>query len=478
LRNSSKDKFDKRLHLQWGLAGISLAGLLFIMAGISSGFDYALSDAQKPIIYLVSLMMAAGAVYIFVIHCFRDTVFTRALMAWIIGLGFLLRLGMFASTPMLEDDHYRYLWDGGVLANGFNPYKYSPREILIEGRRDIPEPLRHLAKGCSPIVERINYPWLRTIYPPVAQFAFALAHLISPWNLSAWRLILIMIDLTTLYLLFLILRNLNLPLMGLVIYWWNPLLIKEIFNSGHMDVIIFPFLLAAFLFTIQGRYLWASGALGFAVGVKFWPAILLPIVLRPVFRDPKRLVWTILIFVCLSGAMFSPFYMTGLDPASGFTAYKNYWEINDALFMLFLWAVRFILGILNLDALRAQFVTRVVVACVLLAWVVWLIRKDDRNPIEISRGFLLVIAALFLLSPTQFPWYYFWMLPFLAIYPRASLFFFRVLLPFYYVRFYFDTKGLVEIHDNGIVWLEYVPVWGLMVLEWYEGRNKTDSGKA
>jgi hypothetical protein len=70
------------------------------------------------------------------------------------------------------------------------------------------------------------------------------------------------------------------------------------------------------------------------------------------------------------------------------------------------------------------------------------------------------------------------MLPFLAIYPRASLFFFTVLLPFYYVRFYLDIKGLVEIHDNGIVWLEYVPVWGLMVLEWYKGQNKTDSGKA
>jgi len=85
----------------------------------------------------------------------------------VIALGLAMRMPMFVSTPMLEDDHYRYLWDGGVLANGFNPYRFSPRDVTQGAFPGIPDKLRQLAKDASPVPERINYPYLRTIYPPV-----------------------------------------------------------------------------------------------------------------------------------------------------------------------------------------------------------------------------------------------------------------------------------------------------------------------
>ena len=48
----------------------------------------------------------------------------------------------------------------------------------------------------------------------------------------------------------------------------------------------------------------------------------------------------------------------------------------------------------------------------------------------------------------------------------ASLLLLTALLPLYYLRFYFDARDLVHIHDYGIVRLEFAPVWLLLLWEW------------
>ena len=426
---------------------------------------------DKPIFAFVALMMMAGVIYLLVILGFKQDAFSRSLLVWVILIGLLARIGMFASTPILEDDYYRYLWDGGVVAKGFNPYQYAPRDTLVGGKIDLPNHLKELAVQEKAILERINYPHLRTVYPPISQCAFALAHMIHPWSMTAWRMVLLLLDLVTLYLLFILLRNLNLPLQGLVIYWWNPLLIKEIYNSGHMEVVLFPFLLGFVLLLIRSRCVYASGILGLAVGVKFWPALLLPVVLRNHWREPKRLIPAVILFAGLSIVMFLPFYLTHFDSGSGLRAYASYWEMNDTLFMLILWTVKFILGTNGHGVGNAQITARIVTAGILFMWILWIVKRDDQDPLETVRRFVLIIAALFLLNPTQFPWYALWMLPFLAVCPRASLLILTALLPLYYLRFYFSARGMAEIFDKGIVWLEFGPVWLLLVWEWYNGRR-------
>jgi len=438
---------------------------------ISSGFAYEISNMDKPIFAFVALMMMAGVIYLLVILGFKQDAFSRSLLVWVILIGLLARIGMFASTPILEDDYYRYLWDGGVVAKGFNPYQYAPRDTLVGGKIDLPNHLKELAVQEKAILERINYPHLRTVYPPISQCAFALAHMIHPWSMTAWRMVLLLLDLVTLYLLFILLRNLNLPLQGLVIYWWNPLLIKEIYNSGHMEVVLFPFLLGFVLLLIRSRCVYASGILGLAVGVKFWPALLLPVVLRNHWREPKRLIPAVILFAGLSIVMFLPFYLTHFDSGSGLRAYASYWEMNDTLFMLILWTVKFILGTNGHGVGNAQITARIVTAGILFMWILWIVKRDDQDPLETVRRFVLIIAALFLLNPTQFPWYALWMLPFLAVCPRASLLILTALLPLYYLRFYFSARGMAEIFDKGIVWLEFGPVWLLLVWEWYNGRR-------
>ncbi|MCP5063626.1 MAG: hypothetical protein GY936_14360 [Ignavibacteriae bacterium] len=44
-------------------------------------------------------------------------------LAYIFGIGLVARILLVPTVPILEDDFNRYLWDGAVTANGFNPYK-------------------------------------------------------------------------------------------------------------------------------------------------------------------------------------------------------------------------------------------------------------------------------------------------------------------------------------------------------------------
>ena len=65
----------------------------------------------------------------------------------IISGGLIVRLIFIPSYPVIENDFYRYLWDGAVTANGINPYKYSPKEALEgNGEREVPAVLNQLAK--------------------------------------------------------------------------------------------------------------------------------------------------------------------------------------------------------------------------------------------------------------------------------------------------------------------------------------------
>jgi len=98
-------------------------------------------------------------------------------------------------------------------------------------------------------------------------------------------------------------------------------------------------------------------------------------------------------------------------------------------------------------------------------------RLKDRA--EIPAAALTVAALLFLLSPTAYPWYYVWVLPFLCLVPVRGLLLLGILLPFYYLRFDMEKWGNAHLFDQYIVWLEFGPV---LVLLAYDGiRRKKPS---
>jgi hypothetical protein len=449
----------------WAPAGLFLLGVHAALLPLSFRFASG-STAEKPILVLVALEIAAGAVIILLLPALRRTRPGRGLLLWAFLVGLVLRALMMASTPMLENDYCRYLWDGAVAARGYNPYAHAPQDVLA-GEEGVPESLTELARSSRGVAHQVNHSHLRTVYPPVAQAAFAAAHVLAPFRLEGLRAILLLFDAAVLLLLVHGLRSLGLSALWSVLYWWNPLVMKEVFNSGHMDVMIVPFLLGAVLFANRRRFVTASFLLALATGVKLWPVILLPLLLRPAASKPKVLVPALALFGAVCALLAVPVVRGGFGPGSGFTAYGGRWEMNDALFMLILWGTKVF------STEHAALTARGVALVLLGAWVVKLARPKPSGPPDLWNRCLLATAALFLLSPAQFPWYFLWVLPFLVLRPRFSLLLFTALLPLYYLRFHLKARGAAAWFDHGVVWIEFVPVW--ILLAWEGWRSQVDS---
>lgn len=469
---------------------------------------------ERPIRAFVAVSLASGFLYLAMMWTVvRREVSRGLLLAGLVG-GLAIRAGFLFSTPVLEDDFYRYLWDGGVAAQGINPYRYAPGQVDSEpagsGMSHADEGAIHdlqaLASRSDGVFERVNHPALRTIYPPVAQGFFALAWVAKPWSLTSWRVVLLGVDVLTLVLLSGLLARLNLPRVFLLIYWLNPLLLRETYLTAHMDILLFPFLLGSFWCTSKGNRVGGSGLLALAAGVKIWPALFLPLILWPrvgkesvqVGSGPKTLLppgnarmrWqrsrllSFSVFVAACSVLALPVLWARVDDASGFVRYARVWEMNDAFYMVVLWggrlAGRWIEMFAHHDHMAARGIVLAVV-CAVALWQTFKVRRLDHglpgNGHEIYHRGLVIVATLFFLSPTQFPWYGLWLLPFLAIRPAAPLLLLTVLLSLYYLRFYFQAIDRVGVFDNGVVWAEYLPVVGWMIIErWSRKRKPSPSG--
>jgi hypothetical protein len=299
----------------------------------------------------------------------------------------------------------------------------------------------------------------------VSQLAFALAYWLAPFSLTAWRLVLLAFDLATLALLYAILRTLNLPLLLLTIYWWNPLFLKEAINAAHLDVLALPLALGAVLLTLKGRPLAALAPLAGGIGAKLWPLLLAPLILRPLFSQPRRLALGVFLLGTMLVLLFLPVLAAGGGESAGFWAYARQWEMNDALFKLLHWGVLAALGVFGPFSQAAPVVTRMVVLGLVALWIIWQVWQPWKDGNDFCERALMILAALFLLSPTQFPWYYIMLIPFLTLRPRWSLLLLTALLPLYYLRYAFLAWGQAAWFDYGLVWLEYLPVWLLLIKE-------------
>src|SRR3954471_24451143 len=176
---------------------------LLVYGGItwlSQGFVYGQGHAQRPILSFVGLYMGA---WLFCVLAFRQVRQwpCQRLDVWLLmTFACSFRLVLLFSHPIQEDDFYRYLWDGQVLANGLNPYRVAPLRVLNFTKglgppaespvpatedEDLPRLATILVQDgkFGLILSRVNHPAVPTIYPPLAQAVFGLGALAAPGNL-------------------------------------------------------------------------------------------------------------------------------------------------------------------------------------------------------------------------------------------------------------------------------------------------------
>lgn len=344
----------------------------------------------------------------------------------------LLRIAAGFAQPILEDDFYRYLWDGYRFVEAGSPFGAAPADFFMDP--SVPPVMREVLDG-------INYPELPTIYAPVQQALFALSYLIAPAQLWPLQALLCGIDLALLALLWhLGARG------GAWLYALSPLVLKEIAFTAHPDGIGAALIVLALWGRTTGRLHLAAVACGLAAATKIFALALIPFVL---WRLPLRL-W--LLALLSAATAYAPFLLHATD-AGTLAVFARHWEFNPALYAVIRAALNGLDWPLAPRALSG-----------LLYAVLWfyLLRRFHARTAEgwqLPRGDLL-IGGLLLFSPVINAWYLLWLLPFAA-------------LRFSYTAWL--ASGLVllsYLHPPGryalpawLPWVEFLPLLATLALD-------------
>ena len=245
----------------------------------------------------------------------------------------LFRLLLLFAIPQLSDDVYRFVWDGRLLAHGYNPYLYLPSQLL-----NTP-----IAAACGldeSLFRQLNSPNYFTVYPPVNQALFGLASYMAPGILpdslvanSMWmRIPIILSEIGSLWLMTKLLRRLNKDPNLALLYGLNPLVILELTGNLHFEAIMIFFALLATWLVMQKQLVPSAGALALAIGTKLLPLLLLPLLIRHL--GWRRGIWYALLTVAFTAALFAPFASLQLvrNVFSSINLYFQKFEFNASVY--------------------------------------------------------------------------------------------------------------------------------------------------
>ena len=326
---------------------------------------------------------AVVLLYWFYLYTNDLTINYGVVVAWAV----VFRLVGVAGSPMLEDDFYRYLLDGCVfLANG-SPYGIAPESLFQ---------VNSLSPECRDALTWVNNPDLPTIYGPLLQYVFAFAHIISPANINLLQVILVLFDIGVILILcrFASARN-------VLLYAWNPLILKEIAFTAHPDIIGVFFLLAAFAARYHRKTAIAAVFIALSCASKIFALLALPYFL---YRQKFR-YWVIVAITI--GLLYLPFLIQGYTDMFVAGVFAGHWIFNATIFQLF--------GIFLPD-LAAR------LACLGIFaswWTYYFINYHSANPANEIPRIDWIFGMFFLFSPVANPWYMVWLLPFAVLRPTC-----------------------------------------------------------
>lgn len=403
------------------------SGLMGVESGIFTFFLY--RYVLLGILYLIGV----GIVF----RSSRHKAMGPHILYIILFFGFMYRLLLAPSQPMLSSDMYRYIWDGRVQANAINPYRYPPNHEAIEQLRD---------DAIYPSINRKGSP---TIYPAGAQVLFYLLNRLQARSVAAFKGAILLFDMGSVLLLVLLLANLGLNRERVLAYAWNPLVIFELANNGHLDGLVVFFILLTLCLLIRERPNASVSSLAVAASLKLYPLIVLPAILR------EKKVRRLLLFSVILLLFYLPYLSVG-EKVLGFL--PEYFTNPNETFNLGLKA--YLLKLF--PGLDQWFVTKAfAVALIAVAGVVWVRRKKD--PVDaIKLAYILAGLQIVLTSVSLHPWYVLWIIPFLSLFPSPAWIYFSLVVPFSYVKYEPSLGTLPEWVRH----LEYIPFLMLLAIEY------------
>lgn len=274
-------------------------------------YDLQRTDYTK----LVALYLALFFLFFKIVHLFKTN--TKALTYFAFGFRAILIL----AIPNLSQDFYRFIWDGRMILQGFNPYLYNVASFINNGIFPISQ-AQELYNGMG-VLNASHF----TNYPPINQLCFVIAGLLAGKSIlgsvMVMRLLIIASDFGTLHFGSKLLEKLNLRSNHIFWYILNPFIIIELTGNLHFEGVMVFFLIWSLYLLQIGKWQWAGFVLALSIATKLIPLIFLPLFLQWFWRQnpyekTKKWIPTLSVIAKLIGfyaivgittlLLFMPFY--------------------------------------------------------------------------------------------------------------------------------------------------------------------------
>lgn len=364
--------------------------LSILFAAIYVCFGYFLE--RENFLHLGVLFGVSFGLYFFFIYTAADKRETDLLL-WV---SMLFRLIFIVAIPCLSDDYFRFIWDGKLFVNGFNPYLFVPSEIINTDIATTAGLTEELYAG-------LNSPNYYTVYPPINQLIFALGGFFSKFGMLAGiiaiRVPIIIAEFFIIKYIRKLLEVLHLPHHHVLWYALNPLVIVELSGNLHFEGMMMLCIVVAVYWLIQNK--WGGAAIwwAMAISIKLIPILFLPVLIKRL--GIVKSVW----FYAITGLALAFTFLPFLDQKlithilSSVDLYFRTFEFNASIYYVIRW-----IGFESVGYNIIQQVGPILsVVTFLLVMVVSFYKNNSWE--DVFKKMLFAYTIYLLMSTTVHPWY-------------------------------------------------------------------------
>lgn len=455
------------------LKSIQLPILLALLSAffyISFAYDLQRTDYTKLV------LLYAGLFFLF----YKLIQFTKHDFKFLVLISVLFRLLFLFSIPNLSQDFYRFIWDGRMILEGFNPYLYTVDSFINNSQFPINEALElHSGMGALSAGHYTNY-------PPINQLCFVIAGIFAGNNILGsvivMRLLIILADVGILYFGKKLLTRLKLPIHNIFWYLLNPFIIIELTGNLHFEAVMIFFLVWSLYLLQIGKWKIAAIVFALSVSVKLIPLLFLPIFFQ-YFTQKKhpfltndstsdtilsrlfRLSIFYLIVIGVVVILFLPFlssvFINNYAETVGLW-FRNF-EFNASLYYV---AREYAYSYRGFNEIAI--IGKIIPLVVLFFTIIITFLRKNKTGIELITAMLFVLAFYYFTATTIHPWYIATLL-ILSIFTRYK---FSLIWSFIIVISYLAYANSNNTENLWIIGFEYVVVYSVFFWEVFKKRSK------
>lgn len=330
-------------------------------------------------------------------------------------LAFGFRAIFILAIPNLSQDFYRFIWDGRMITQGFNPYLYTVESFINNGQFPVAQ-AQELYQGMG-MLNASHY----TNYPPINQLCFVIAGLFGSQSIlgaaTVMRVLIIAADFGTLHFGKKLLAQLQLPTYTIFWYILNPFVIIELTGNLHFEGVMLFFLIWSLYLLFSGKWQWAAVVFALSISVKLIPLIFLPLFYQWFVKGPLnkkiamshtprkgflQLIGFYSIIALVTALLFAPFFSMQFvnNYAETVALWFQNFEFNASIYYIAR-EIGYLFRGYNEIAIIGKYTAILVLASVI---VMTFFRKNT-SMIQLISAMLLALSLYYFTSTTVHPWY-------------------------------------------------------------------------